>query len=297
MTRVVSFGECMLELSRQPDGAARLAFGGDSLNTAVYLARLGVDVSYATALGRDPWSEELRKAWAEEGLGLGLVLADPDRVPGLYAIRTDESGERTFTYWRDRSAARNFFHIEGAAKAVAGMTEADILYLSGITLSLFDGADRAAIRAIAQAVRGRGGRIAFDPNYRPRNWPSSEAARKAIGGFAPLVDIALPTFEDEQALWGDASPEATLARWREAGATTVVVKQGPDGALVGDAAGVRLVETSPVDPIDTTGAGDSFNAAFLHAVLGGADLVAAARAGHALAARVIGCSGAILPRG
>lgn len=297
MTRVVCFGECMLELSRGSDGAARLAFGGDSLNTAVYLARLGCDTAYATALGRDPWSDELRDAWAEEGLDLRLVLTDPDRVPGLYAIRTDEHGERTFTYWRDRSAARNFFRLDGATDAVAGMMAADLLYLSGITLSLFDEADRATIQVIARAVKARGGRVAFDPNYRPRNWSSADGARKAFAAFAPLVDIALPTFEDEQRLWDDATAEATLARWRAAGATTVVVKQGSDGALVGDAEGIRPVATVPVQALDTTGAGDSFNAAFLHAFLTGAPAADAARAGHALAGRVITCRGAILPRG
>lgn len=296
MTRVVSFGECMLELSRQPDGTSRLAFGGDSLNTAVYMARLGCDVAYATALGSDPWSDELRSAWAEEGIDLGLVLTDPDRSPGLYAIRTDDSGERTFTYWRDRSAARNFFHLEGVPQAKAAMQAADLFYLSGITLSLFDEADRAAIHDIARRVKARGGRIAFDPNYRPRNWLSEEAAREAVLAFMPLVDIALPTFEDEQALWGDASTEETVRRWRQAGAATVVVKQGADGALVADRHGARMVGTQPVRPVDTTGAGDSFNAAFLHGLLQGESPDDAARAGNVLAGCVIAHRGAILPR-
>lgn len=293
--RLISFGECMLELSRQTDGSARLAFGGDTLNTALYMARLGGDMAYATALGPDPWSDELRAAWAAEGLDTGLVLTDADRVPGLYAIRTDDRGERTFTYWRETSAARNFFHLDGTAAAVEAMSRADLFYLSGITLSLFDDAGRERIHAIAAAVRARGGKVAFDPNYRPRNWPSHDAARQAIAAFMPLVDWALPTFEDEQALMADASPEATVARWRDAGASLVVVKQGPDGAFAADAAGVRLIDTAPVQPVDTTGAGDSFNAACLHALISGADLDAAVRAGHALAGEVIRHRGAIIP--
>lgn len=293
--RVVCFGECMLELSRQADGAARLAFGGDTLNTALYMARLGDDVAYATALGTDPWSAELTEAWAREGVDTALVLTDPERVPGLYAIRTDDQGERTFTYWRDRSAARNYFNLEAVEAALSAMAGADLLYLSGITLSLFDEAGRARIAEVARAVRECGGKIAFDPNYRPRNWAGgADEARRAIGELMPLVDWALPTFEDEQMLWGDGSAEDTVRRWREAGATLVVAKQGPDGALVSDGSGARLVGTRAVRPVDTTGAGDSFNAGCLHALLAGASADDAVRAGHRLAGIVVQHRGAII---
>lgn len=96
----VCVGECMLELSRAPEGGDRLGVGGDTFNSAVYLARLGNNAAYLTALGTDPYRDELRDAWAAEGLDLALTLVDPDRLPGLYAIRTDAKGERSFSYWR-----------------------------------------------------------------------------------------------------------------------------------------------------------------------------------------------------
>lgn len=294
---VVSFGECMLELTRTAQGEARLRFGGDTFNTAVYMARLGVPVRYATALGADAWSAEMKAAWAEEGVGLDLILTDPDRLPGLYAIRTDAAGERTFSYWREASAARRFMRLPGAERALEAMGQADLFYLSGISLSLFDDADRAILRTVAEAVRRRGGDVAFDPNYRPRNWPSQAVARRAVEAFSPLVTIALPTFEDEAALNGDTSPEGTAERWLRRGAREVVVKTGPDGALLADAGGSRRIPTEPVAiPVDTTGAGDSFNAAYLHARLSGLDAPAAVRAGHLLAGRVIGHPGAVIPR-
>lgn len=296
--RVVSFGECMLELSRAADGEARLRFGGDTFNTALYMTRLGSEVRYATALGADAWSAEMKAAWADEGIGLDLVLTDPDRLPGLYAIRTDAAGERTFSYWREASAARNFMRLPGSARALEAMGQADLLYLSGISLSLFDDADRAMLRGVAETVRRRGGDVAFDPNYRARNWSSSDAARTALADFSPLVTIALPTFEDETALYGDASPEETAARWLALGAREVVVKLGPHGALLADETGLKPIGTAPIQtPVDTTGAGDSFNAAYLHSRLCGLDGPAAARAGNGLAGRVIKYPGAIIPRG
>lgn len=293
---VVAFGECMLELSRGPDGTARLAFGGDTLNTAVYMSRLGLDVGYATALGSDPWSEEMRVAWRDEGLDLGLVLTDPDRAPGLYAIRTDEAGERSFIYWRGDSAARQFLRRPDSEAALEAMAGARLLYLSGITLSLFDDAERARLLAVARAVREAGGDVAFDPNYRPRNWPSPQVARDAIGALAPLVSIALPTFEDEADLHGDGSPEVTLRRWHDAGVGEVVVKMGPEGALLMEHGAIVTVPTTPATPIDTTGAGDSFNAAYLHARQTGRTPRQAAVAGHALAGTIIQHRGAIIAR-
>lgn len=294
--RVVAFGECMVELSRLPDGGARIGYGGDTLNTAVYMARLGLDVRYATALGADPWSEEMRAAWRAEGVRLDLVLGHPTRSPGLYGIRTDARGERSFTYWRDNSAARDFFHLPGSETALAAMGGADVLYLSGISLSLFEAADRARLAAVAREVRARGGTVAFDPNYRARNWESPEAARAAIEALAPAIDIALPTFEDEAALHGDRTPEETIRRWGDLGVDEVVVKTGPDGALVEMDGVIQAIATTRVTPVDTTGAGDSFNAAYLHARLAGASPPDAARAGNALAGAVIGHRGAIMDR-
>lgn len=292
--RVVSFGECMVELSRLPDGGARIGYGGDTLNTAVYMARLGLDVRYATALGADPWSEDMRVAWRAEGVGLDLVLDHPTRSPGVYGIQTDARGERTFTYWRNNSAARDFFHLEGSEAALAAMTASDVLYLSGISLSLFDDADRARLVTVAYGIRARGGAVAFDPNFRARNWASAQTARGAIESLAPAISVALPTFEDEAALHGDLTPEDTARRWRDLGVEEVVVKMGPDGALVEVDGVIHRIATERVNPIDTTGAGDSFNAAYLHGRLSGASRPDAAKAGNALAGRVVRSRGAIM---
>src|SRR5262245_6931327 len=103
MVRVASIGECMIELSEHPDWRITRAFGGDTLNTSVYLARLGVPVDYLTALGDDAWSEEMLAAWRAEGIGTDAVVRLQGRMPGLYIIQTDPRGERRFSYWRDRA--------------------------------------------------------------------------------------------------------------------------------------------------------------------------------------------------
>lgn len=293
MTAIVCFGECMVELSRLADGSARVAYGGDTLNTAVYLARLGQPVTYMTALGRDPWSAEMLAGWASEGIDLSCVLMHPDRLPGLYAITTRPDGERSFGYWRDQSAARAFFAIEGADAVMDRAAQADLLYLSGITLALFaqEGLDR--VLELARRVRARGGGLAFDPNYRARLWPSPDKARSAFEAIAPFVTVALPSFEDEFALWGDETCEAAWARWSGHGVGEVVVKHGRSGALTSQGWVTGQVVARP---LDTTGAGDSFNAGYLAARRRGHNAGRAAALGARLAAEVIRHRGALIPK-
>ena len=296
---LICFGECMIELARVPGGGDwRMGFAGDTANVAIYAARAGVDVAYLSALGADPHSEEMRAVLKGEGVDCGLVLTHPARAPGLYAIRTDARGERSFTYWREQSATRDFFALPEAPAALAEAGQARMLYLSGITLSLFDPAGHAQVTQLARTVRARGGEVVFDGNYRPRGWADAAAARTAFATIAPLCSIVLPTFEDEAALFGDTDPQDTIRRWHETGARLVVVKMGDAGALLSRHGGWAETILCPErkEPRDTTGAGDSFNAAFLSAMLAGEEPEAAVLAGHRLAGEVVMHPGAIIPR-
>jgi len=294
--KVACIGECMIEFSAARDGLFARGFGGDTLNTAVYLSRLGIETAYVTALGDDALSEAMLAAWRAEGLGTDEVLRVPGRVPGLYMIERDARGERSFLYWRDRAPAREFFDRadDAALERLAGF---DWLYLSGISLSLYGETGRGRLRKLLIAARHRGGRIAFDGNYRPRGWSDPATARQAFNAILPLVDLALPTLEDEQALFGDSDAGACLARLKAHGIGEIVVKRGPLGCLI-EASGCRIEIPPPlvVRPVDTTAAGDSFNAAYLAARVCGATPEQAAQAGHRLASAVIMSPGAVIAR-
>ena len=290
MTRVACIGECMVELREQPDGQLRRGFGGDTLNTAVYLARLGVAVDYVTALGDDAWSDEMLARWQEEGIGTGLVRRLPGRLPGLYIIQTDPLGERRFLYWRDSAAARHLFdHLDPAE--LAGF---DMLYLSGITLSIYGEAMREVLFGALANARSRGSRVAFDTNFRPRGWPDRAAARTSYARMYALADIVLASAEDLELLYGETG-EAELLR--HAADKEIVLKLDRPACRVLHGGAEVQVQAGPVrQVIDTTAAGDSFAAAYLAARLRGAPPEAAARAGHDLAGIVVGHPGAIAPR-
>ena len=136
-------------------------------------------------------------------LATGLVERRPDRVPGLYAISVDAAGERSFTYWRDASAARTLFQppAEVTPDRLAGFA---LIYLSGITLAILAPEARAALARVARRPPGRAAAlVAFDSNYRPRLWPDRDTARREIAALWAATDIGLPSLDDEMALFGD----------------------------------------------------------------------------------------------
>lgn len=297
MSRVLSIGECMLELSILADGGCSLSWGGDTLNTAVYLARLGVAVDYLTALGDDPFSDAMLSGWRAEGVGTSRVVRIVGMLPGLYAIRRDATGERSFYYWRQNAAARELFRHPDARETVERIVDYAWVYLSGITLSLYDDAGRDVLVRQLDRVRERGGKVVFDGNFRPRGWPDLATARAAFSTVLARTDIALPSADDERGLWGDPSITATIERLRSFGVPEIVVKDGARGCVLADQRSELMVPARPDVPVvDTTAAGDSFNAAYLAARLRGCAPPDAAARGHVLAAAVIGAIGAILPR-
>lgn len=293
--RVAAIGECMIELRLRGDGGYDLAFGGDTYNTAVYLRRLGIPVDYVTALGDDPFSDDIVAMCRAEGVGTELVARVPGRLPGLYLIKTDALGERTFFYWRDRSPARELFELPTGAEVAEALQRFDLIYLSGITLSLYSERGLALLFAALDRARARGCRVAFDGNYRPAGWIDTASARAAFGAMMRRVDIVLPTFDDERLLHGDATVQSCAERFRDV--EEIVIKDGRNGCVIVVAGETRVVGVeSVVDPVDTTAAGDSFNAGYLAARLNEVEPATAARLGHRLAGTVIRHRGAIIAR-
>lgn len=286
-------GEGMLELSGDA-GGWRLGHGGDTLNVSIHLARQGIATSFLTALGRDDFSARLRRDWAAEELDVSLVLTHPTRIAGLYAISTDTRGERSFTYWRNDSAARDPLACPGAEAAFQTAEAARVLGFSLISLAILSPPARVRLLEAAQHVRARGGQVLFDGNYRPRLWDSVAAARAARDAAIACADIGLPTLDDETLL-DDAADAAAVARhWSALGCRETVVKLGAGGCRLPD--GTVIAPPAVLDPVDTSGAGDAFDAGYLAARLRGASMPEAALAGHRLAGWCVMRRGAIPPR-
>lgn len=295
--RLLAIGEVMAEIRTAGDDGFALGFAGDTYNTAVYAAReIGVPgaVAYLTRVGSEPLSAALVERAAGEGIDTTHVAVDPDRNIGIYSVSTDAHGERSFHYWRADSAARRLFAVEETAMFMPG---AEIIYLSGITLAILTPAARHRLVEALAARRAAGTRIAFDSNYRPKLWEDAAAARAAMQALWEVTDIALPSIDDEMELFGDSGEAAVIDRFAERSWEGIAIKRGIRGPVSPHLDAAAHPDFPPADRVvDTTAAGDSFNGGYLAAFLAGKDEAARLAAGHALAARVVGAPGAIIPR-
>ena len=286
MTRVACVGEAMIEMSLDGDTAA-LAVAGDTLNTAVYLKRCApeIDVDYITRLGNDPFSQRIQSFMESESLGLSRIGIDPIAVPGLYAITLSAEGERSFTYWRSASAARQLF-ADGDFTMLEGY---DLVYLSGISLAILPHQVRLDLIAFLKASKLR---VAYDNNHRPRLW-NSQDARELTEALWSFADIPLPSLDDEMAIFG-AGQEEVLARF-SSGSQIGAIKCGERGPIsLGQSVEQNYATADNV--VDTTAAGDSFNGGYLAARLRGKHQAESLQAGHAMATKVVGFRGAIIPK-
>ncbi|MGL4726846.1 MAG: sugar kinase [Scandinavium sp.] len=301
--KIAVIGECMIELSEKGSLVNR-GFGGDTLNTSVYIARQvaqsSLQVSYITALGTDSFSQQMLDAWQNENVDTRLIQRMANRMPGLYYIETDDTGERTFYYWRNEAAAKFWLESEESAAICEELATYDYLYLSGISLAILSPASREKLFSLLHECRANGGKVIFDNNYRPRLWASREETQQVYQQMLACTDIAFLTLDDEDALWGEKPVDEVIARTHAAGVNEVVVKRGADSCLV-SLAGEAVVDVPAVKlpkekVVDTTAAGDSFSAGYLAVRLTGGDTKAAAERGHLTASTVIQYRGAIIPR-
>jgi 2-dehydro-3-deoxygluconokinase len=291
---IAAIGECMIELSGGAQDNWRMGFAGDTFNTLWALHALSGSrpATYISAFGDDPFSRDQIGFFASNGIGIGASPIIAGARPGLYAI-TLAGAERSFTYWRSDAAARRL--ASDPATLGKSLENQSLVYFSGITLAILDEAPRKVLLNAVADSRRAGSLVAFDPNYRPRLWQSREAAQAAVIEALAVTDIVLPTFPDEQMLFGDATPEATAARL-SGQVKEVVVKNGELPALVaagGKAENVAAIHVA--SPVDTTGAGDSFNGGYLAARLAGLEPVQAAQRAHRVAAAVVQVRGALAP--
>jgi 2-dehydro-3-deoxygluconokinase len=298
--KIACIGEAMIEMITNPEASsAQLGVAGDSMNTAIYLKRslpAEHQVSFVSMVGQDSLSDRIVNFIAAEGVNTDLLKRHPTKLPGLYSISTNDAGERSFSYWRNASAARSMFSSSHGLN-LAELDGFDFVFASAISLAILPQTDLDKFFQWIAEFRSKGGRFIFDSNYRPALWSSAQVARREIEKAWRCCDIALPSIDDEMELFGDANEEAVLARMTQYGIKCGVMKRSDRGPVDLSDQHMNLPNYPKAKTvIDTTAAGDSFNGGFLATFLTTNDAESAAKHGHDLACRVVAHRGAIIPK-
>ena len=312
MAHIAAIGEVMVELAPFPidtpealnssAGKGRdimaLGFAGDTYNTSVYMSRLGLQTDYVTKLGEDPYSQKIMQRMKNEHIGTDMIECIAGRSPGLYIISNTPDGEREFSYWRKEAPARELFSTpEHSNVLFQKLKQCDCVYLSGITLAIIGEQSRQNLFIVLEKLRAAGVTIAFDSNYRPRLWRDKQEAQDAMLQIMQHTDIALLTLDDELLLWDNDTIESTKARYANCNLRELILKRGAEDAVIITANSQVHIPVPPVaNVIDTTGAGDTFNAGYLAARLQNKSAEDAARQGIRCAGIIIRHRGAVIEK-
>ncbi len=287
----------MVELAPTGDGLYHMGYAGDTFNCAWYARQLLGDewtVQYGTVVGQDAASDGMLDYMQTHGVDTSTVRRVSHRTVGLYSIQLKE-GERSFSYWRGEAAARLLADDEDWLDSI--LAGRQVIQFSGITLAILPPEKRQVLaRALTKARKG-GALVAFDTNLRPKLWESAQAMREGLVLGASVSDVVLPSFDEEEACFGDKTQADTVARYRDVGAKIIAVKNGADACHVwADGDGETEVQPAKVETVvDSTAAGDSFAGGFLASLVQGATAAEATKNASQLAAQVIQRRGALAP--
>ncbi|MCY7297198.1 sugar kinase [Alteromonas sp. a30] len=294
MKQIVIFGECMVELINKDANTMLKSYAGDTYNTAIYLKRCApaTHVSYMTTVGSDFLSDELMLRMGEEEICTEYVYRSETLNLGLYMVRNDHQGERTFAYWRDNSAAKQTLNVMNS-----DLKDVGLFYFSGISLAILDDAQRDKLFSQLTRLKAQGTKIVFDPNYRERLWKNPEDARLWTDKAYAISDLAFPGSDDHLMLYGHTSNDDIFQHLAPFNIANIVIKKGPEGVHIQSGGEYFIVPVERLAKVvDATAAGDAFNGGFLAAYLQGRDLTDAVAFGAKVSANVISYLGAIIPK-
>jgi 2-dehydro-3-deoxygluconokinase len=297
MKRVAFIGECMIELNGILPNLTQ-TYGGDTLNAAIYLSRLtgnDIEVSYITVIGTDQLSTSIEQLWQDNGICTDLVLQDDQRGMGLYLISVDKDGERSFLYWRKDSAASHLMQHPNIEDVFSKLSSFDVIFISGISLAILTNNDRELLLNKLKVLRQSGVTIVFDSNYRANLWEDIGETQRIYNQIYSISDVALVTFDDEFLVYHDKNIDQTFRRILDSGVDVLIVKNGEHGAVCRPQHNIIEIPTKAVNVIDSTSAGDSFNAGFLASYLMGNSIEQCCEMANEVARIVVQYQGAIIP--
>jgi 2-dehydro-3-deoxygluconokinase len=261
---VAAMGEPMAEFSFYGGSRYALSFSGDSVNLATSIARLGLSAAVISAVGDDHFGNAFLAYAAAEGISCSGITVEKGGFTGIYFIDVGREGEHEFTYFRKGSAASGIRLTAGQEKIISNSS---VFHFSGITQAISRQSYDETLKAVAIA-RKSGCLISYDLNFRPKLWGRRDA-RRGLSAVKKYIDIIFVSSEDHEMLFGKTGADEALEHYMNLGLENIIYKSGKDGSA-GYFSGKKLRQKIyHVKAVDTTGAGDAFDAGFLAGIIMG----------------------------
>ncbi|WP_203641417.1 sugar kinase [Levilactobacillus andaensis] len=260
---------------------------GAELNVAIGISRLGHSTEYVSSVGTDPFGKYIIKAVSDAGVGTQYMDSNPDFWTGFYLKQRVSHGDPQTYYFRKNSAAANF---DSSSLDKIDFDGLKIAHLSGIFAALSDN-DLAVLKDLNQRLIQHNVTVTFDPNLRPALWSSQERMVAVTNELAKQANVVMPGINEGEILMGSRDPEKIADFYLQQSelTQTVIVKLGPDGALIKQKDGSQeVVSGFRVDQVvDTVGAGDGFAVGFISGLLEGKTLRESVKRGCAIGALAV----------
>lgn len=299
MSTLLAIGECMVELVPQGISECKQSFAGDTYNALVYAKRFAqqLNCELFSAVGEDVLSVNMLKKWQQEGISAKQVIKTTKHNVGIYAISTDQQGERSFDYWREQSAAKHMMQLFAAKPFDLGLDKNDWVFFSGISLAILDDESKQALLDLLAKLKQQGCTIAFDPNYRARMWRSKEHAITWLERAYQVSNVVLPGLDDHHTLFGHTDIADIVEYCSEFTIDEVVIKAGSKGMQVfcKNTLTAQWSFNPAPQQVDSTAAGDSFAGTYLAARMAKHEPQTALQMADKVASQVVQHQGAILP--
>lgn len=299
MSTLLAIGECMVELVPNGVRECQQSFAGDTYNALVYAKRFAgqLNCELFSAVGEDILSINMLKKWQQEGISSKQVIQTADHNVGIYAISTDQHGERSFDYWRNQSAAKHMMELYEKQPFDLGLGKSDWIFFSGISLAILNDASKHVLLDLLASLKQQDCTIAFDPNYRARMWQSKAHAIDWLERAYQISDLVLPGLDDHYTLFGHTDANDIVDYCQQFAIDEVVIKAGSKGMQV--FCQNNLTAQCSFNPapkqVDSTAAGDSFAGTYLAARMTHHEPQSALHIADKVASQVVQHQGAILP--
>ncbi len=252
MARVWVTGDAVVDLIPEGETTYLKCPGGAPANVAVAISRLGGNSAFFGRVGQDPLGKFMKQILKQEGVNTDFMVLDAEHRTSTVIVDLDDHGERSFTFMVKPSADQ-FLQPQD----VPTFSKGEWLHVCSIALA--NEPSRSTTLSAMQAIKAAGGYVSFDPNLREEVWLKPSDLKSVVLQAVALADVV--KFSDDELLFLTGKNDLQTALiWlnEQYQLPLVVITQGKKGALVVHNNEQQLVTGKPVNPVDTTGAGDAF---------------------------------------